>query len=63
VNSLATRPIYSARGFTSQLLARAEQKFMTAGIDETSIIVAGTKVSARRLYEYMGYQWVFAGEK
>jgi len=36
---------------------------MTAGIDETSIIVAGTKVSARRLYEYMGYQWVFAGEK
>ncbi|MBS34998.1 MAG: hypothetical protein CMO26_03625 [Thiotrichales bacterium] len=63
VNFLAMLPTYGARGFTSHLLDHAEQQIMTAGIDETNIIVADTKVSARRLYEHVGYQWAFAGEK
>jgi ribosomal protein S18 acetylase RimI-like enzyme len=59
VNVLASDPKWRNRGLGTLLLKHAEQLAATAGVKNgMSVIVADNNISARRLYERMGYRQI-----
>lgn len=56
VNAVATDPAYRGQGVASKLMERAEQLADRENAEALSLIVAEENVSARRLYEKLGYQ-------
>jgi len=58
LNVLATYPEFRGQGLGTRLLAVAEQLAAAAGAKGLSLIVFGSNIGARRLYERLGYREV-----
>lgn len=58
INAIATDAAYRGRGVASSLMERAEQLAGRAHADALSLIVAEENLTARRLYEKLGYEGI-----
>ena len=58
INAIATFKEFQGRGVAQKLLNEAEQRAISAGNSEISLIVASENSRAKKLYEHIGYKLV-----
>ncbi len=56
INAIATFERYQGLGIARMLLNEAEERAVSEGVSEMSLIVASENTRAKGLYEYLGYQ-------
>ena len=56
INAIATFERYQGRGIAQMLLNEAEEKAVSEGVFEMSLIVASENTRAKGLYDYLGYE-------
>ena len=58
INAIATFKEFQGKGVAQKLLNEAEQRAISAGNTEISLIVASENSRAKKLYEHIGYKLV-----
>jgi ribosomal protein S18 acetylase RimI-like enzyme len=58
INAIATFEQYQGLGIAQMLLSEAEEKAVSEGVSEMSLIVASENTRAKCLYEYLGYELI-----